>query len=123
MCNDMLCRQITNVYVCKCLFDAVVKIKFSLQARCHEEIVRPLMFVSDQHGHLFSVSFNSLCQRTVLCGICAVAFMIMVDGKKICFHLKAELRFDNNKISVTCCVRCLRTEISKHFYILPCIVL
>ena len=35
MCNDMLCRQITDIYMCECLFDEVVKIMFSPQARCH----------------------------------------------------------------------------------------
>ena len=49
--------------------------------------------------------------------------MIMADGKNICSHFKAELRFDDSKISVTCCVKCLRTGVSKHFYILPRIVL
>ena len=47
MFNDMLSRQITDMYLSKCLFDDVVKIKFSSQARCHEEIVRLLMLVAD----------------------------------------------------------------------------
>ena len=48
MCNDMLCQQITGMYVCECLFDEVVKIRFSTQARCHEETVRSIMLVADQ---------------------------------------------------------------------------
>ena len=28
MCNDMLCQQITDIYVCECLFDEVVKLSF-----------------------------------------------------------------------------------------------
>ena len=102
MCHGMLCLQITDMYVCECLFDEVVKIKFSPKARYHEGIVRSLMLVADQNRHLYSVSFNSLCQRAVLCGSCADVFMIMADGKKVCSHFKAELRFDDNKISVTC---------------------
>ena len=47
MCNDMLCRQIIDMYICECLFDEVVKIKFSPQARCHGEIVKSLMFAAD----------------------------------------------------------------------------
>ena len=105
MCNDMLCRQITDTYVSECLFDEVAKTKFPPLARSHEQIVRSLMLVADQNRHLCSVSFNSLCERAVLCRCCAGAFMIMADGKKICSHFKAELRFDFNKISVTCCVR------------------
>ena len=49
MFNDMLSRQITDMYVSKFLFDEVVKIKFSPQARCNEEIVRLLMLVADQN--------------------------------------------------------------------------
>ena len=82
MCNDMLCRQITDIYVCQCLLDEVVKIKFSSQARCHQKVVRSLMLVEDQNRHLYSVYFNSLSQRVVLCGSCAGAFMIMANGKK-----------------------------------------
>ena len=100
----MLSRKVTDIYMCKCLFDEVVKIKFYPQAGCHEEIVRSLILVADQDRHLYSVSFNSLCQRAVLCGSCAGAFLIMADGKKLCFHFKAELRFDDHKLSVTCCV-------------------
>ena len=48
MCHDMLCQQITDMYVCQCLFDEVVKIRFSPQARCHDEIVRSIMLVADQ---------------------------------------------------------------------------
>ena len=77
------------------------------------------MLVEDENRHLYSVSFNSLSQRTVLCGSCAGGFMIVADGKKICSHFKAEFPFDDNKITVTCCVRCLMTLISKHLYILP----
>ena len=39
MSNDMLCRQITDIYVCQCLFDEVVKIKFSSQVRCHQKLL------------------------------------------------------------------------------------
>ena len=93
MCNDILCRQITDMYMCECLFDEVVKIKFSPQARCHEEIVRSLMFAADQNRHLYFVSFNSLCQRTVLSSSCADAFMIMVDGKKNLFLFQDRAAF------------------------------
>ena len=93
MCNDMLCRQIIDMYICECLFDEVVKIKFSPQARCHGEIVKSLMFAADQNRHLYSVSFNSLCQRTVLSGSCADAFMIMVDGKKNLFLFQDRAAF------------------------------
>ena len=82
MFNDMLSRQITDMYVSKFLFDEVVKIKFSPQARCNEEIVRLLMLVADQNRHLYSVFFNSLCHHAVLFGGCIGAFMIMADGKK-----------------------------------------
>ena len=78
----MLSRQITDMYVSKFLFDEVVKIKFSPQARCNEEIVRLLMLVADQNRHLYSVFFNSLCHRAVLFDGCVGAFMIMADGKK-----------------------------------------
>ena len=40
------------------------------------------MLVEDQNRHLYSVYFNSLSQRVVLCGSCAGAFMIMANGKK-----------------------------------------
>ena len=40
------------------------------------------MLVEDQDRHLYSVYFNSLSQRVVLCGSCAGAFMIMTNGKK-----------------------------------------
>ena len=93
MCNDILCRQITDMYMCECLFDEVVKIKFSPQARCHEEIVRSLMFAADQNRHLYSVSFISLCQGTVLCSSCADVFMIMVDGKKNLFLFQDRAAF------------------------------
>ena len=63
-----------------------------------------IVLVVDQSRHLYSVSFNCLCQRVVLCGSCAGTFMIKADGKKICSHFKAELRFDDNEISVTYCV-------------------
>ena len=63
------------------------------------------MLVADQNRHLYSVSFNSLCQQAVLCGTYAGAFMIMAAGKKLCSHFKVELRFDDNKTSVTCCVQ------------------
>ena len=82
MFNDMLSRQITDMYVSKFLFDEVVKIKFSPQARCNEEIVRLLMLVADQNRHLYSVFFNSLCHHAVLFGGYVGAFMIMADGKK-----------------------------------------
>ena len=78
----MLSRQITDMYVSKFLFDEVVKIKFSPQARCNEEIVRLLMLVADQNRHLYSVFFNSLCHHAVLFDGCVGAFMIMADGKK-----------------------------------------
>ena len=55
MCNDMLCRQTTDLYVCECLFNEVAKIKFSPLARRHEEIARSLMLVADQNRHLYSV--------------------------------------------------------------------
>ena len=93
------------MHVYERLFDEVVKIKFSPQATCHEEIVRSLMLFADQNGHLYSVSFNFLCQGAVLCGSCAGAFMIMADAKNNCFHFKVELRFDGDKISATCCVQ------------------
>ena len=93
------------MHVCERLFDEVVKIKFSPQATCHEEVARSLMLFVDQNGHLHSVSFNFLCQGAVLCGSCTGAFMIMADGKNNCFLLKVELRFDDDKISATCCVR------------------
>ena len=85
ICNDMLWQQITDMYVCECLFDEVVKIKFSPQAKCHEELVRLIMLVADQNRHLHSVSFNSSCQRAVLCDNCAGAFMTIADGKKFYF--------------------------------------
>ena len=93
------------MHVYERLFDEVVKIKFSPQATCHEEVVRSLMLFADQNGHLYSVSFNFLCQGVVLCGSCAGAFMIMADAKNNCFHFKVELRFDGDKISATCCVQ------------------
>ena len=93
------------MHVYERLFDEVVKIKFSPQATCHEEVVRSLMLFADQNGHLYSVSFNFLCQGAVLCGSCAGAFMIMADAKNNCFHFKVELRFDGDKISATCCVQ------------------
>ena len=93
------------MHVYERLFDEVVKIKFSPQATCHEEDVRSLMLFADQNGHLYSVSFNFLCQGAVLCGSCAGAFMIMADAKNNCFHFKVELRFDGDKISATCCVQ------------------
>ena len=93
------------MHVYERLFDEVVKIKFSPQATCHEEVVRSLMLFADQNGHLYSVSFNFLCQGAVLCGSCAGAFMIMADAKNNCFHFKVELCFDGDKISATCCVQ------------------
>ena len=93
MCNDMLCRQITDMYVCECLFDEVVKIKFSPLARCHGKIFRSLMLVADQNRHLYSVSFNSLCQGAVLCGSCAGAFMIIADGKNNLFSFQGRVAF------------------------------
>ena len=93
MCNDMFCRQITYIYVCECLFDEVAKIKFSPLARCHEEIVRSLMLVVDQNRHLYSVSFNSLCQGAVLCGSCAGAFIIIADGKKKLLSFQGRVAF------------------------------
>ena len=93
------------MHVYERLFDEVVKIKFSPQATCHEEVVRSLMLFADQNGHLYSVSFNFLCQGAVLCGSCAGAFMIMADAKDNCFHFKVDLRFDGDKISATCCVQ------------------
>ena len=85
ICNDILCRQVTDMYVCEGLFDEVVKIKFSPQAKCHEELARLIMLVADQNRHLYSVSFNSSCQRAVLCDNCAGAFMIIADGKMFYF--------------------------------------
>ena len=93
MCNDMLYLQITDMYVCECLFDEAVKIKISPKARCHEGIVRSLMLVADQNRHLYSVSFNSLCQWAVLCGSCAGVFMIMADGKKSLFSFQSRVAF------------------------------
>ena len=41
------------------------------------------MLVEDQDRHLYSVYFNSLSQRVVLCGSCAGAFMIMTMAKNL----------------------------------------
>lgn len=90
MCHDgpieNFCFQPTDFYLCKCLFDKIVKIKFSL-LRYHEEIVISL---TNQSWHLY-LALVFLCERAVLCRSCASAFRIMVDGKKICFHYKMEL--------------------------------
>ena len=96
----------------------MVKIKFS-DIRCHEEIA---ILLTNQSRHLYSVSLASLHEQVVLCRSCADAFMIMADDKKICFHFKAESTIDG-KVKVICCVKCLRIAISRHFYILPYIVM
>ena len=118
MCHDGLmggfCLQPTDFYVCECLFDEIVKIKLS-QLRCHEEIVISL---TNQSRHLYSVSLTFLRERVVLCRSCAGPFMIIGDGIKICSHLKVELNIDE-KIKVSCYVKCLRIALSRHIYILP----
>ena len=43
--------------------------------------------------------------------------MIMADGKRICSHFKAQLNIDE-KMRVSCCVKCFTTAISRHSYIL-----
>ena len=51
------------------------------------------MLVADQNRHLYSVSFNSLCQGAVLCGSCAGAFMIIADGKNNLFSFQGRVAF------------------------------
>ena len=124
MCNgpiEGLCLRPDLFYVCECLFDEMVKIKFS-QVRCHEEILLFLTSLTNRSKHLYSVSLASLRQRAILCTSCAGAFMIMADGKRICSHFKAELNIDE-KIRVSYCVKCLAKAISGHSYILPHVVM
>ena len=110
MCHDGsmegFCLQPTDFYICKCLFDEMVKIKFS-QLRCHGETAISLT----------NQSLAFLRQRTVLRRSCAGAFMIMDNVKKICSHFKAGLNIDD-KTKVSLCVKCLRIAISRHFYVL-----
>ena len=108
--KEGFCYQPTNFYLCKCLFDDMVKIRFS-QLRSHEEIVISL---TNQSRYLYLVSLKFL--RAVMFRSCAGAFTIMAGGKRICSNFKAELNIDD-KIKVSCWVKCLRTAMSKHFYI------
>ena len=58
-----------------------------------------------------------LHERAVMCRSCAGVFMIVAEGKRICSHIKAELKIDD-KTKVSCSLKCLRTTISRHIYIL-----
>ena len=57
MCNDFAnqCLQPSDIYVRECLFDEMVKIKFS-RIRCHEEIIMLLINYAI-HLYLLSLTF------------------------------------------------------------------
>ena len=63
MCNDDAtnhrCVQPSDFYVCECLFDEMVKIKF-FRIRCHEEIV---ILLTNHAQHLYSVALNFFRDR------------------------------------------------------------
>ena len=120
MCNNVAnqCLQSSYSYVCDCLFDEMVKIKFS-RIRCHEEII---MLLTNYALHLYSLSLTFFCERAILCQSCAGVFMIMASGERICSHFEAKFN-DNRKIKVSCCVKCLRAAICRYRYILPHIML
>ena len=93
MYNDVLCLRSNVVCVCKCLFDEMVKIKFS-QVICHEKILLSLTSLTNRSRHLRLVSLASLREQTILHSSCEGAFMIMADGRITCSHFKAELNID-----------------------------
>ena len=93
MYNDVLCLRCDVVYVCKCLFDEMVKIKFS-QVICHQKILLSLTSLTNRSRHLRLVSLASLREQTILLSSCEGTFMIMADGRITCSHFKAELNID-----------------------------
>ena len=93
MYNNVLCLRSNVVYVCKCLFDEMVKIKFS-QVICHEKILLSLTSLTNRSRHLRLVSLASLREQTILLSSCEGAFMIMADGRITCSHFKAQLNID-----------------------------
>ena len=93
MYNDVLCLRSDFVYVCKCLFDEMVKIKFS-QVICHQKILLSLTSLTNRSRHLRLVSLASLREQAILRSSCEGAFMIVADGRRTCSHFKAELNID-----------------------------
>lgn len=93
MYNDVLCLRSDFVYVCKCLFDEMVKIKFS-QVICHEKILLSLTSLTNRSRHLRLVSLASFREQAILRSSCEGAFMIMVYGRRTCSHFKVELNID-----------------------------
>ena len=93
MYNDVLCLRSNVVYVSKCLFDEMVKIKFS-QVICHEKILLFLTSLTNRSRHLRLVFLASLREQTILLSSCEGAFMIVADGRITCSHFKAELNID-----------------------------
>ena len=60
MSNDVLCLRPDVFYVCECLFDEMVKIKFS-QVSSLEEILFSFTLLTNRSRHLYSVSLALLC--------------------------------------------------------------
>ena len=56
------CLQPSDFYVCECLFDEMIKIKFS-GIRCHEEII----LLTNDAQNLYSIPLNFFREQAILC--------------------------------------------------------
>ena len=111
MCNDLpgSCLQPKEFYVRSCLFDEMVKAKYS-SLRSHEEIVVRLTAHVDR---MYSVSLDHTPDRAILCHSCAAAFLVLIDVKTRCAHFNA-MFYENKPLAVSCCIKCLKIAVFRY---------